>query len=164
MEQKKSRAAEVIRFLIAGGVCFLIEQGFFTLLNQMLGLGSIPAKAIAFFISTMINYLLCMYWVFKGKKDSGNIARIGFLVTSGIGLLLNLVLMLLFAALWGENTVICSVSGRTITIAVLNSCIATVIVMVWNYFTKRAILTSGWLTDLVGRISGESEKEQKPEK
>ena len=92
MEQKKSRAAEVIRFAIAGGVCFLIEQGIFALLYQVAGLGSVAAKTIAFLISAFVNYLLCMYWVFKGKKDSGNIARIGFLVTSGIGLLLNLVL------------------------------------------------------------------------
>ena len=164
MEQKKSRAAEVIRFAIAGGVCFLIEQGIFALLYQVAGLGSVAAKTIAFLISAFVNYLLCMYWVFKGKKDSGNIAKAGFLITSGIGWLLNVLLMLLFAKLWGEDTVICTLYNWPIKIVMMNSCIATVLVMVWNYFTKRAILTSGWLTRLITNLSGKEKEKEDPEK
>ncbi|MBR2660928.1 MAG: GtrA family protein [Clostridia bacterium] len=159
MEQKKGRTAEVIRFAISGGACFLIEQGIFALLNQTLGMGSIAAKTIAFLISAIINYLLCIHWVFEGNKDSGNLAKAGFLITSGIGWLLNVLLMILFAKIWGEDTVLCTVFGREIKIVLMNSCVATVLVMIWNYFTKRAILKSGLLTMLTKKTTGEEEKQ-----
>ena len=64
-----------------------------------------------------------------------------FFLTSAVGLLLNELLMFLFRVAWGEETVLFTVFSFAVSLYVLNKVLATCIVMVWNYFTKRYILT-----------------------
>ena len=125
MAAGKKRTGEVIRFALTGGVCFLVELGVLILLKSGLGLDTLIATPVAFLVSVILNYLLC---------------KAGFLITSLIGLGLNELLMLLFRLTLGEETVILSPGGKDIKMYVLNKCLATLIVMIWNYFSKRAVL------------------------
>ena len=140
MEQRKSRAAEVIRFALTGGVCFAVELAVLILLKGTLGIDTLIATPIAFLVSVILNYLLCVAWVFRGAGNRGAGAKAGFLLTSLIGLGLNELLMLLFRLILGEEAVILTLGGRELKMYVLNKCLATLIVMIWNYFSKRAIL------------------------
>ena len=140
MEQKKSRTAEIVRFAVTGGVCFLVELAILILLKGRFGVDTLIATPVAFLISVILNYLLCVVWVFRGAKNRGAGAKAGFLITSLIGLGLNEVLMLLFRLTLGEDAVILTVGSRTFNMYVLNKCLATLIVMIWNYFSKRAVL------------------------
>ena len=140
MEPKKGRAAEVIRFALTGGVCFLVELGVLILLKGRFGIDTLIATPIAFLISVVLNYLLCVVWVFRGAKNRGAGAKAGFLITSLIGLGLNELLMLIFRLVLGEDAVLLTLGGREINMYVLNKCLATLIVMIWNYFSKRAVL------------------------
>ena len=140
MEEQKGRTSEVLRFLIAGGVCFLVELGMVILLKGQLGIDTLIATPIAFLVSVILNYILCVVWVFRGTKNQGAGAKAGFLITSLIGLGLNELLMLLFRLILGEDAVILTLGGREINMYVLNKCLATLIVMIWNYFSKRAVL------------------------
>ena len=63
MEQKKSRAAEIIRFALTGGVCFVVELAVLILLKGKFGVDTLIATPIAFLISVILNYLLCVVWV-----------------------------------------------------------------------------------------------------
>ena len=114
MENEESRnhdrMKEVIRFVITGGVCFLIEFAALVALRD-------------------------------GAGKQGSAQRAGFLVTSAVGLGLNEVLMLLFRAIFGEDTPVLTVFGFTVTMYMVNKVMATIIVMVWNYFTKKWILS-----------------------
>ena len=134
---------EVIRFVVTGGVCFLIEFAALVLLRDKVGLDTLIATPIAFLISVIVNYILCVRWVFVGAKEQKNAAKLGFLITSVMGLLLNELLMYLFRISLGEDTVVMTVFSFTVTMYMVNKCLATVIVMVWNYFTKRWILKKG---------------------
>ena len=140
MEQKKSRAAEIIRFALTGGVWFVVELAVLILLKGRFGVDTLIATPIAFLISVILNYLLCVIWVFRGAKNRGAGAKAGFLITSVIGLGLNEALMLLFRMLLGEDAVILTLGTRVVNMYVLNKCLATLIVMIWNYFSKRAVL------------------------
>ncbi len=140
MEQKKSRTAEIIRFALTGGVCFLVELAILILLRGRLGVDTLIATPIAFLISVILNYLLCVVWVFRGAKNQGAGAKAGFLITSVIGLGLNELLMLVFRLTLGEDAVVLTIGSREINMYVLNKCLATLIVMIWNYFSKRAVL------------------------
>ncbi len=140
MEQKKSRAAEVIRFALTGGVCFVVELAILILLKGRFGVDTLIATPIAFLVSVILNYLLCVIWVFRGEKNRGAGTKAGFLITSLIGLGLNELLMLLFRVTLGEDQVILTLGSREINMYVLNKCLATLIVMIWNYFSKRAVL------------------------
>ena len=140
LEQKKSRTSEVIRFALTGGICFLVELAVLILLKGRLGIDTLIATPVAFLISVILNYLLCVIWVFRGAKNRGAGAKAGFLITSLIGLGLNELLMLVFRLILGEDAVILSLGSKEINMYVLNKCLATMIVMIWNYFSKRAVL------------------------
>lgn len=59
-QQKKGRLGEVIRFVVTGGVCFLIEQAVLSLLKEIFGLDVNIGTPIAFLVSVVANYLLCV--------------------------------------------------------------------------------------------------------
>lgn len=134
---------ETLRFVITGGFCFLVEFVCLVLLRDTAGLDTLIATPIAFLISVAVNYLLCVRWVFTGAKEQNAAGKAGFLITSVMGLLLNELLMLLFRVIFGEDAAILTVFSFTVTMYMVNKALATVIVMVWNYFTKRAILQKG---------------------
>ena len=139
----RDRKKEILRFVVTGGVCFLIEFAVLVALRDGVGLDTLIAAPIAFLVSVIVNYLMCVKWVFEGAGEQGRAQRIGFLVTSGVGLGLNELLMLLFRAVFGEDAEIITVMGFTVTMYMVNKGLATVIVMIWNYVTKRWILKKG---------------------
>ena len=140
MEKKK--ITEIVRFGISGGVCFLIEFALLVLLRDTCGLDTLVATPIAFTVSVIVNYLFCVKWVFPDAGKQGNKARIAFFISSIMGLFLNEGLMWLFRVLLGEDTVVVTVLSFTVTMYMVNKVIATLLVMIWNYITKRYILKS----------------------
>ena len=140
---KNKRFGEIVRFVVTGGVCFVVEFIFLVLFRDGLHMATWLATALAFTISVIVNYLLCMVWVFSGTKDGGNSAKAGFFITSLMGLAWNELLMWLFGTLFGEDTVLLTVSGFNVSMYMVNKMLATLIVMVWNYFTKRWVLKRG---------------------
>ena len=142
MEKNQTdKGMEALRFAVSGGVCFLIELGLLALLKGKLGWDTLLATPIAFLVSVAVNYLMCVKWVFRGAEGGGAATQAGFLLTSVIGLGLNELLMLLFRVLLGEEQVILRLGGYGISMYMLNKALATLLVMIWNFFTKRAILS-----------------------
>lgn len=137
---KKQRLGEIIRFVIAGGAGFAVEIGLLILLKEKLGMDTLIATPIAFTVSVIVNYLICVFWVFDGAREQSGKSKAAFFLTSAAGLVLNEVLMLLFRVLWGEETVLFTVFSFAVSLYVLNKILSTSIVMIWNYFTKRYIL------------------------
>lgn len=119
--------AELFRFAFTGGVCFLVEFIALTLLVELLHVPVLIATAIAFLISVAVNYILCIKWVFTGAKDGGAAVRATFLLTSGMGFALNELFMWLLNIVLGVHYMIAKA-------------ISTLLVMIWNYFTKRLVL------------------------
>lgn len=135
-----SKLKEIVKFVFTGGICFLIEYAALILLKEWLHLPVVAATPIAFLISVVFNYLLCVKWVFDGAKDGSRKAQVGFVITSGIGFFLNWLLMWALTALLGEDALLFAIFGVEIKVYMLNKIIATGLVMVWNYFTKRYLL------------------------
>ena len=117
---------EVFRFLAVGGGCFLLEYGLLFSLTEYGGLDPLVSAPIAFTISLVVNYILCVYVVFH-VKHQGTTQMVLFIVTSLMGLGLNQLVMWFcidILAIWYMFAKI----------------VASAIVMIWNYFTKRFIL------------------------
>ena len=148
-EKTESRLGEVIRFALTGGICFLVEFAALVLLKEGLGLDTLVATPIAFALSVVVNYALCIRWVFRGATDGGAAAKAGFAVTSVMGLVLNEGLMLLFRVILGEDAVLLTLLSYPVTMYMLNKVLSTLLVMVWNYFTKKAVLQSGLIQRLL---------------
>ncbi len=141
-ESQKRRLGEVIRFVATGGVCFLIEQAVLSLLKELFQLDVNYGTPVAFLVSVIANYLLCVKWVFPNADGSGGKTKLGFVLTSGIGFFLNWGIMALLTLWLGQDTVLLTIFGVQLKIYHLNKTIATLLVMVWNYFTKRFVLKS----------------------
>ena len=135
-----NRLKELIKFAFTGGVCFLIEYAALVILKEWLHIPVVAATPIAFLISVIFNYLLCVKWVFDGAQEGSKKAQLGFLITSVMGLFLNWVIMWALTALFGEDALLFALFGVEIKVYMLNKVIATGLVMVWNYFTKRYVL------------------------
>lgn len=134
------RLREVARFILTGGVCTLIEYAALYVLKQWLHWGAVAATPVAFLISVVFNYLLCVRWVFPNAQEGSRKAQLGFVITSGVGFFLNWFLMWALTALFGEDAALMTLPFFTLKVWMVNKVIATVLVMVWNYFTKRWVL------------------------
>ena len=134
------RLKEIIKFAFTGGVCFVIEYAALILLKELLHIPVVAATPVAFLISVVFNYLLCVKWVFDGAQEGSKKAQLGFLITSVMGLLLNWVIMWALTSLFGEVALLFALFVIEIKVYMLNKVIATGLVMVWNYFTKRYVL------------------------
>ena len=137
---KGKRLGEILRFIVAGGAGFVVEMLTLVLLKEKLGLDTLVATPIAFLLGITVNYVLCVLWVFEGAREQNAKSRLGFFLTSAVGLLINELLMLLFRVIWGEDTVLMTIFSFPVSLYMVNKVIATSVVMIWNYFTKRKIL------------------------
>lgn len=117
---------EVMRFLVVGGGCFVLE---YVLLYTLTEYGHIPyltSSAVAFTVSLLVNYFLYVTFVFHARNQSRK-EMILFAATSFAGLGINQVTMWFFVEIAGLWYMFAKV-------------IASAVVMIWNYFTKRYIL------------------------
>lgn len=138
----KDRIREVVRFLIAGIAGFVVELVVLIILKEKFNMDTLIATPIAFVLSVVVNYVMCALWVFPNSRQQSNGRKIAFFITSAVGLLINELFMFLFRIIWGEEQIIINVFSLTISLYVINKILSTCIVMIWNYFTKRQILTS----------------------
>lgn len=121
------RFKEIFRFCVNGGVCFLVDWATMLLLDRFVFPENLHWISIAagFTLSVILNYILCVVWVFKGATKQDFKSKVIFVGSSVIGLLLTELFMFLL---------------EKIMPAIIAKPIVTLIVMVWNYFMKRIAL------------------------
>lgn len=125
----KSKFGEMFRFAVNGSLCFLVDYGIMIALVELGGLDPFWASGIGFTVSVIVNYLLCILWVFKGEKNTGIKATAVFVGSSVVGLGLNQLFLWLFMDVCGIYYMISKI-------------IANILVMIWNYIAKRRALYS----------------------
>ena len=131
LREKQKNLGEVIRFLVAGGSCLLLELACLYAFTEWAGLHYLYSSALAFTISVLVNYWLCRAWVFEGgnKKQSFKAASL-FFGSSVAGLGINQLCMYTFVDLMGIYYMAAKL-------------LAAVIVTVWNFVLKRYALKMG---------------------
>ena len=124
----KKLIAQIIKFGIVGFIAFCIDYGIFLILTYAFGVSYLIAGAVAFIISTIFNYTASMRYVFQGKETQTAMQQFTiFIVLSVIGLGLNQVFLWLFV----DN---CHIAEW------LSKLIATALVMVYNFVTRKIFL------------------------
>lgn len=125
----KDRLGEIMRFLLVGGGCFLLDYGMLFVLTEYAGVPYLTSSAISFTVSLVVNYLLCVTVVFHtGHQSVGQTAL--FAATSLAGLAINQACMYGFVELGGLWYMAAKIG-------------AAAVVTVWNYITKRLVLRGG---------------------
>ncbi len=120
--------AQIIRFLIVGGIATLIDLGIFFILCQFVKLNPLIAVIISFTISVIYNYWASCKYVYNVSNNKPKVVRFtGFVILSVIGLSINELLLFIFVSklLWNYMLV---------------KIIATIIVMIFNFLTRKYYL------------------------
>ena len=119
---------QALRFCVVGIICTAIDFGVLILFREVFGVHYLISNAASFTASVIVSYILSMRYVFQGKKNTSKVKEfVIFVILSAIGLGLNELLMwvsvnnLKMSYLWGKV-------------------IATVLVMVYNFFSKKIFL------------------------
>ena len=119
---------QLIRFGMVGVFCTLLDYGLMILMVEWVHLPELTASALSFSLSTIVNYLLSVVFVFKvQQKTQGKKAFVIFVVLSLIGLAINQWIMAIAIQRF-------SIDYR------LSKIVATVIVMLYNFITRKILL------------------------
>ena len=120
---------QLIKFAIVGVIAAFVDVGVLVILKELLNVDVLVASATSFCVSVIVNYILSMSFVFKGKKQSKFKEFIIFVALSVGGLGLNQLI------LWiGVNF--------TSIYYLIVKFLAMVIVPVYNFITRKIFLES----------------------
>ena len=125
---------QFMKFGVVGIIAFFIDYGVLMLLSQGFGVDAVLSAGISFCVSVVFNYVASMRFVFTHRDDLSRSREFFiFIILSVIGLVINELIMLAGVAALGD-------SALTVTITKL---VATVIVLVWNFFSRKKWLDGG---------------------
>ena len=125
---------QVLRFGVVGIAAFGIDYGVLMLLSQGLDVNPVLSAALSFCVSLVFNYLASMRFVFAHRDDlSRSREFVIFIILSAIGLGINELIM------WAGTSALGSDAIAVTAVKV----VATAVVMVWNFVSRRRWLDAG---------------------
>ena len=127
----KKLLAQFMKFGVVGVIAFVIDYGLLALLTELFGINYLVSATISFTASVVFNYVASMRYVFTHKEGMSRRREfVIFVVLSVIGLLINNGCMWAGVELLGVHYL-------------LTKIVATAIVMIWNYITRKIFLDAG---------------------
>lgn len=137
----KNLLNQIIKFGIVGLFCFLIDFGITTGFTNLLGIHYLISKFLGFVVSAVVNYLLSIKFVFTQKKEMDKKKEFTvFLILSSFGLLINeIVMYLCIDGIYARSGQLQELVSRANMVA-LSSILATGIVMVYNFISRKLFL------------------------
>ena len=127
-EKNEKLLLQIFKFVIVGGTATVLDWAVYYVLYNFLHVNPLIANILSFSVSVIYNYIASVKWVFDVNKDKSKVRMaIEFLVFSVIGLLLSELLLWIGIDKLGLN-------------AMLVKIVATLIVMVFNFVTRKIFL------------------------
>jgi len=124
----KKLMEQIMRFGIVGVIAFVIDYTVLLLLTEVAGIHYLLSSAVAFLVSVIFNYILSITFVFETDKSKSKGAQFSlFAVMSAGGLGINQLMMWL-------------VSDVMFVPYQLSKFLATAVVMVYNFVTRKLFL------------------------
>lgn len=124
----KKLIEQIIKFGIVGGLAFLIDYGIMVLCKEIFGFNVLVSAGFGFTISVIFNYIASVKWVFNVNQNNSKSKQfITFIIFSIIGLILTEIIMYI-------GTDIMNISYLLVKI------VATLIVMIFNFITRKLFL------------------------
>ena len=125
---RESLLIQIFKFVIVGGIATIIDWLIYFILYKFIKLEPIIANIISFSVSVIYNYYASCKYVFKVNKEKSKTRQFTeFIIFSLIGLGINELLIFIFVNKLSWN-------------AMLVKILATLIVMVFNFITRKKFL------------------------
>ena len=122
---------QILKFGVVGGTAFLIDYGLLFVLTEFAGIHYLISGTISFAASVIYNYILSIVWVFDPVGERSRTKDMAvFLILSVIGLGINQAIMWILVEQAGVHYM-------------LSKIVATAIVMVYNFITRKLFLEGG---------------------
>lgn len=119
---------QLLKFGIVGVIAFAIDYGIMVILTEIFKIPVLISAAISFTISVIFNYIASVKWVFDVNKEKNEKTNfIIFIVLSIVGLIITEIIMWLGSDVMGISYLIVKI-------------VATAIVMVFNFITRKMFL------------------------
>lgn len=119
---------QLFSFGIVGVICFVVDYGLLIILTEVFSIPYLLSCALSFIISTVVNYLLSMRYVFESKESINKTTEFCvFVIMSSIGLALNELLMFFMV-------------DKIKLYYMISKIFATGAVMVYNFVTRKIFL------------------------
>lgn len=151
-EKTDNTFIQFFRYLIVGGLAFLVDFGILTFLTTFFDFFKgyyLLANAISFVFGLITNYILSIFWVFSRRVFQKK--RMEFLLFAGIGVIglaINSFVIWLFKEIvfagvgWIPDQL--RIAGKWLELKiVLSKFIATVVVYIWNFSARKILLFKG---------------------
>ena len=125
---------QIVRFGVVGVLATIIDFGVLMVLSQLMGVNPVVAAGISFCVSVVFNYVASMRFVFTHREDMSPTKEFTiFIVLSLIGLALNELIM------WVGTRAL----GTTALAVTIVKVVATALVMIWNFVSRKIWLDGG---------------------
>ena len=126
----KKLIEQILKFGIVGFIAFIIDYGLLALLTEVCGINYLMSASLSFIASVVFNYAASMRYVFRHKEGMSKTREFTiFVMLSVIGLVIN------NACMWA-GVELCGIHY------LITKLVATFIVMVWNFVTRKIFLDS----------------------
>lgn len=76
---------QILRYLISGGMAFVIDMGTMIACREIIGLREAVAASIGNFVGLVFTYLLSIFWIFDQRKYKNYIVEFLIFFLIGIG-------------------------------------------------------------------------------
>lgn len=121
--------SQLIKFGLVGGIAFLIDYGIMVFLTEAFKIPSLISAAISFTVSVIFNYIASVKWVFDVDKEKNSKTKelVVFILLSIVGLGINELIMWIMDKEFGIYYMISKI-------------VATIVVMCYNFITRKLFL------------------------
>lgn len=98
---KNETFKQAVKYFMVGGFCTVLDLTLLFILTNFLGLNYIISSIISFMLFTVLNYFLCIFWIFKIRSVKNHYHEfIYYLIITGVALGINTLLI------WGFTEVL----------------------------------------------------------
>ena len=120
--------AQFLRYVVVGGIAFAVDFTVLILLTELAGIHYLVSAGMAFCGGLLLNYALCIKWVFRSRTLQDT--RAEFIVFSLVGVAgLGLTELILYAG-----------TGRLGFDYRLSKIVAVATVLIWNFSARKLLL------------------------